>query len=110
MRFFLIFFLNIVLLNSLFSKDIESVLKVNPNKKTKSKKTENNSKIESVLKINPPIKYHLHQKYDKTLQFESNKVEKEDDYNFNLDVDIDRELKTIDKLKIDVGTKFKGIN
>lgn len=105
MRFFLIFFLNIVLLNSLFSKDIESVLKVNPNKKT-----ENNSKIESILKINPPIKYHLHQKYDKTLQFESNKVEKEDDYNFNLDVDIDRELKTIDKLKIDVGTKFKGIN
>ena len=49
--------------------------------------------IESVLKIKPPIKYNQNQKYD-----------------FGIDIGIDKELMTIDRLKIDVGTKFKGIN
>lgn len=31
-------------------------------------------------------------------------------YDFGIDIGIDKELMTIDRLKIDVGTKFKGIN
>lgn len=109
MRLFLIILLNLTLANSLFSKDIESILKINPDKKTKSKKQEEKN-IESVLKINPPIKYHLHQKYDEISKFDINKDEKESDYNFGLDFEINQELMTIDKLKLDIGTKFKGIN
>lgn len=31
-------------------------------------------------------------------------------YDFGIDIGIDKELMAIDRLKIDVGTKFKGIN
>ena len=67
--------------------------------------------IESVLKIKPPIKYNQNQKYDKIKKYSDNQ---NDDYNkkydFGIDIGIDKELMAIDRLKIDVGTKFKGIN
>lgn len=89
MRFFFIIFLNFFLLNSLYSKD---------------------KNIESVLKIKPPITYHQNQKYDEIFKYNDKKDTKESPYSFGIDVGIDKELMTIDKLKIDIGTKFKGIN
>ena len=67
--------------------------------------------IESVLKIKPPIKYNQNQKYDKIKKY--NDIENDGDnkkYDFGIDIGIDKELMAIDRLKIDVGTKFKGIN
>ena len=67
--------------------------------------------IESVLKIKPPIKYYEYKKYEQMLKYKIPKdKEEESKYDFGIDVDINKELMTIDKLKIDVGTKFKGIN
>ncbi|RBQ28557.1 hypothetical protein ACNSOS_06125 [Aliarcobacter vitoriensis] len=88
MRFYSIFFIIILLFSSLFAKNIESV-----------------------LKIKPPIKYHLNHKYKEIFIYKDPKLEKEESkYDFGIDLDINKELMTIDKLKIDVGTKFKGIN
>ena len=67
--------------------------------------------IESVLKIKPPIKYNQNQKYDKIKKYGDNQSDGDNKkYDFGIDIGIDKELMTIDKLKIDVGTKFKGIN
>ncbi|MGJ0300040.1 hypothetical protein [Aliarcobacter cryaerophilus] len=67
--------------------------------------------IESVLKIKPPIKYNQNQKYDHIKKYGEKENESYDKkYDFGIDIGIDKELMTIDKLKIDVGTKFKGIN
>ncbi|MFV7789460.1 hypothetical protein ACNSOP_04705 [Aliarcobacter lanthieri] len=89
MRFYLILFINISLFSSLYAKNIESV-----------------------LKLKPPIKYDLNLKYDEIFKFNDFELEeiKEEKYNFGLDIDINKELMTIDKLKFDIGTKFKGIN
>ncbi|HKM18526.1 MAG TPA: hypothetical protein VJY14_00525 [Aliarcobacter sp.] len=67
--------------------------------------------IESVLKIKPPIKYNQNQRYDNIKKYS----EKENKtfykkYDFGIDIGIDQELMTVDSLKIDIGTKFKGIN
>ena len=67
--------------------------------------------IESVLKIKPPIKYNQNQKYDKIKKYGDNQSDGDiKKYDFGIDIGIDKELMTIDRLKIDVGTKFKGIN
>lgn len=67
--------------------------------------------IESVLKIKPPIKYNQNQKYDKIKKYGDNQSDADNKkYDFGIDIGIDKELMTIDRLKIDVGTKFKGIN
>lgn len=67
--------------------------------------------IESVLKIKPPIKYNQNQKYDKIKKYNDNQSDGDNKkYDFGIDIGIDKELMTIDRLKIDVGTKFKGIN
>ncbi|PRM90252.1 hypothetical protein [Aliarcobacter cryaerophilus] len=67
--------------------------------------------IESVLKIKPPIKYNQSQKYDKIKKYSDNQTDSYGNkYDFGFDIGIDQELMTIDRLKIDVGTKFKGIN
>jgi|GEM_PF-1292507 len=88
MRFFLIFFINTLLFSSLHSEDIETI-----------------------LKITPPVKYDLNLKYSEVFKYKDLKSEeKEDKYHFGFDIDIDQELMTIDKLKIDIGTNFKGID
>ena len=67
--------------------------------------------IESVLKIKPPIKYSQNQKYDKIKKYNDNQNDGDNKkYDFGIDIGIDKELMAIDRLKIDVGTKFKGIN
>ena len=67
--------------------------------------------IESVLKIKPPIKYNQNQKYDKIKKYNDNQNDGDNKtYDFGIDIGIDKELMAIDRLKIDVGTKFKGIN
>ena len=67
--------------------------------------------IESVLKIKPPIKYNQNQKYDKIKKYGDNQSDGDSKkYDFGINIGIDKELMAIDRLKIDVGTKFKGIN
>ena len=51
------------------------------------------------------------QKYDKIKKYGDNQSDGDNKkYDFGIDIGIDKELMTIDRLKIDVGTKFKGIN
>ena len=67
--------------------------------------------IESVLKIKPPIKYNQNQKYDKIKKYNDNQNDGDNKKcDCGIDMGIDKELMAIDRLKIDVGTKFKGIN
>lgn len=66
--------------------------------------------IESVLKIKPPIKYTQNQKYDDISKYHKKPNGDEKKYDLGIDIGVNQELMTIDKLKIDVGTKFKGIN
>ena len=85
--------LTIFLFNPLFAKDYKK----------------QDKDIESVLKIKAPVKYSQSLKYDDYFN-KTKKIEKSDNYKFGMDIDINKELMTIDKLKIDVETKFKGIN
>ena len=67
--------------------------------------------LSPILKIKPPIKYNQNQKYDKIKKYNDNQNDVDNKkYDFGIDIGIDKELMTIDRLKIDVGTKFKGIN
>lgn len=72
---------------------------------------------QSILKIKPEPKYYDFLKYNENIKYEDilkyqEKIEeeKESDYSFGFDLDVNRELMTIEGFKIDVGTKFKGIN
>ena len=63
--------------------------------------------IDSILKIKPPIKYDENLKYQEINKCnESKKKDTKSDYDFGVDVDVNKELKTIDGLKLDVGTNF----
>ena len=63
--------------------------------------------IDSILKIKPPIKYDENLKYQEINKYnESKKKDTKSDYDFGVDVDVNKELKTIDGLKLDVGTNF----
>ena len=65
--------------------------------------------IESIVKIKPEIKYDENIKYEKIedyRSFEENKNINKNDFNFGIDVDINKEERTIDLLKIDVQTNF----
>lgn len=67
--------------------------------------------LESTLNIQPPINYHQNQKYEEVLEYKENsEEEKENALDFGVDLDVNKELMTIDRLKIDLGTKFKGID
>jgi len=69
------------------------------------------NEIETVLKIKPPITYSLDQKYDEALKYAPPKIDdKLSDYDVDVDIGIDEELMMLDKLKIDIGKTFKGIN
>ncbi|AXX93882.1 hypothetical protein [Arcobacter ellisii] len=63
--------------------------------------------IESVLKIKPEIKYNENLKYEEINKYKENKdFEIKSNYDFGINIDINKELMTIDGIKIDVGTKF----
>jgi len=64
---------------------------------------------DTTININPEIikqKYNLTDKYEKPIDLPSVEEKKEDDSSINLDVDIDKEQRQIDSLKLDVGKKF----
>ena len=63
--------------------------------------------IDSILKIKPPIKYDENLKYQEINEYnESKKKDSKSDYDFGVNVDVNKELRTIDSLKLDVGTNF----
>ena len=63
--------------------------------------------IDSILKIKPPIKYNENLKYQEINKYnESKNKDAKSNYDFGVDVDVNKELMTIDSLKLDVGTNF----
>jgi hypothetical protein len=58
-----------------------------------------------ILELEPEIKYDENLKYSEIKSYEKSQKKKTDS-NINVDVDINKETKTIDKLKLDMGTKF----
>ena len=63
--------------------------------------------IESIVKIKPEIKYDENLKYEKIEEYKSteDKVSVKD-FDFGFDMNINREERTIDYWKIDVKTNF----
>jgi hypothetical protein len=86
-----VFFISLLFILETYAQNIESILKIKP-------------EPEYELKYNPNIKY------EDILKYQEKTEEKENKYDFGFNLDINRELMTIDGFKIDVGTKFKGIN
>lgn len=71
--------------------------------------------VESILKIKPEqqyniLKYNPNIKYEDILKYQEKAEEKDNKYDFGFNLDVNRELMTIEGFKIDIGTKFKGIN
>lgn len=63
--------------------------------------------IESILKIKPDIKYDENLKYEEINKYsESKDNDIKLNYDFDIHVDYNKELKTIEGIKIDVGTNF----
>lgn len=64
--------------------------------------------IESILKIKPEIKYDENLKYEEINKYKENQNldEKYNKYDFGFNLDINKELRTIESIKIDVGTNF----
>lgn len=63
--------------------------------------------IDSILKIKPPVKYYENLKYQEINKYnESKNKDAKSNYDFGVDVDVNKELMTIDSLKLDVGTNF----
>ncbi|MDZ7817278.1 MAG: hypothetical protein U5K55_01130 [Aliarcobacter sp.] len=86
----LLFILTLITISSAFSK--ENILETN---------------IDSILKIKPEIKYDENLKYqeiNKYNEVKSNEIKSNYDFGFNLD--INKEKRTIDSIKIDIGTNF----
>ena len=64
--------------------------------------------VESILKIKPIEKYDENYKYEDVDKYH---IKKDDlgiksNYDFDIRLDINKELKTFDGFKIDIGTKF----
>jgi hypothetical protein len=84
-----IFILTFLIITSLYSLEIK----------------ENN--IDSILKIKPEIKYNENLKYQEINKYKDSKdKEIRSSYDFGINVDINKELRTIEGIKIDVGTNF----
>ena len=63
--------------------------------------------IDSILKIKPEIIYDENLKYQEINKYQHAKdKEIKSNYDFGINVDINKELRTIEGLKIDVGTNF----
>jgi hypothetical protein len=68
---------------------------------------EQDTNISSILKIQPPIKYDENLKYQEINKYKEPKdKEIKSNYDFGLNVDINKEERTLDGFKIDVGTNF----
>lgn len=89
-----LFIINFFFISTIYAQEIDSVLRIKPE-----------PKYEDILKYNQNVKYEDILEYK-----EKTEEEKESDYSFGFNLDINRELMTIEGFKIDVGTKFKGIN
>jgi hypothetical protein len=89
-----LFIINLFFISTIYAQEIDSVLRIKPE-----------PKYEDILKYNQNVKYEDILEYK-----EKTEEEKESDYSFGFNLDINRELMTIEGFKIDVGTKFKGIN
>jgi len=64
-------------------------------------------KIESVVIVKPEIKYDENLKYEKIEDYRSYEEKQEKkEFDFGIDIDINKEERTIDLLKIDVQTNF----
>lgn len=86
--------INLLFISTIYAQEIESILRVKPE-----------PKYDNILKYNQNIKYEDILKYKEKTQ-----EEKESDYSFGFNLDVNKELMTIEGFKIDIGTKFKGIN
>ena len=65
------------------------------------------SNIDSILKIKPQTKYYEDLKYQEIKKYQDlNDKEIKSDYEFNFNIDINKEERTIDGIKIDIGTHF----
>ena len=63
--------------------------------------------IDSILKIKPQTKYYEDLKYQEIGKYQDlNDKEIKSDYEFNFNIDINKEERTIDGIKIDIGTHF----
>lgn len=63
--------------------------------------------IDSILKIKPPIIYDENLKYQEINKYDDSKnKDAKSNYDFGVNVDVNKELMTIDSLKLDVGTNF----
>ena len=62
--------------------------------------------IESVLKIKPEIKYDENYKYEEINKCKEETKELKFNYDFGIYLDVNKELMTIEGIKIDVGTNF----
>jgi hypothetical protein len=62
--------------------------------------------IESVLKIKPEVKYDENIKYEEINKYKEENKELKLNYDFGIYLDVNRELMTIEGIKIDVGTNF----
>ncbi|WP_368028898.1 hypothetical protein [Arcobacter sp. s6] len=68
---------------------------------------EQETNIDSILKIKPPIKYDENLKYQEINKYsESKNKDSKSTYDFGVNVDVNKELMTIDSLKLDIGTNF----
>ena len=63
--------------------------------------------IDSILKIKPDINYYENLKYQEIKKYQKLK-EKEikSTYDFGFNIDINKEERTLDGIKIDIGTNF----
>ena len=63
--------------------------------------------IDSILKIKPEINYDENLKYQEINKYkESNDKEIKSNYDFGFYLDVNKEERTINSIKIDVGTNF----
>ncbi|MBU0924111.1 hypothetical protein KKG81_04440 [bacterium] len=86
----LIFILTLITISSVYSK--ENNLETN---------------IDSILKIKPEINYSENLKYQEINKYkESKNKEIKSHYDFGFNLDVNKEERTIEGIKIDVGTNF----
>lgn len=69
----------------------------------KEKKSENK---ELILKLKPEIIYDENSKYEEPKIYDNTKKEKKSNLDIDVNVDVNKEERTIDKLKLDMGTNF----
>lgn len=129
MKIFLIFFL---FLSPFFAKEIkkESKQKSKIEKAKEKNKTTKNQNLDNekssvfkkneiqvnylnILEIKPSLneeKYNLNSRYNPIYKYKEKDYNYESDYKLGLNYELNKETGKLDKIRIDVETKFKGIN